>query len=91
MTRSEINRVRRSAALDLLGGECASCGNSDKRVLQFNHKNLDGAHHHNSDRGANSGPQLVAKILSGKVDHQALEILCANCHMIVTYEALYGK
>ena len=88
--RSAINRGRRYAALDRLGGHCRACGNNDYRVLQFNHKNLDGKHHQKADRGSNSGPQLVAKILSGSIDLTTMEILCANCHMIETYEVLYG-
>ena len=84
------NRAARLEAINILGGCCARCGEDDKRVLQINHVFNDGNHHQGRDRGANSGPQLARKIVSGAVNTDHFEILCANCHMIVTYEALYA-
>lgn len=80
----------RTEALNLLGGCCVRCGETDFRVLQINHIQGDGLHHH-AARGYNSGTNLVRKIIKGLVDHTTLEILCANCHQIVTYETQYGS
>lgn len=84
------DRAKRLEAINLLGGCCVRCGEQDPRVLQINHVFTDARHHQGTDRGANSGPQLARKIVSGAVNMAHFEVLCANCHMIVTYEALYA-
>lgn len=84
------DRRKRLEAIELLGSKCVRCGEQDVRVLQINHRRNNGNHHQGKDRGANSGPQLARKIVARTVSLDDFELLCANCHMIVTYEALYA-
>lgn len=59
--------------IEYLGGKCTKCGIDDKRVLQLHHKNKP-----------KKGEMRQASwklIKNGEV-----ELLCANCHLIVHYE-----
>lgn len=73
---------RRLKAKCILGGRCVGCGNTDHRVLEFNHKvDGDGTRHRNEIGPATT--QLVNWII--KYPEQAkdrIELLCANCHAI---------
>ena len=79
--RVRLNRFRnRMKCIDLLGGCCVSCSNSDERVLQFDHINNDG----NLDRPGNRVQSGLFKdvLEHGKAKYQ---LLCANCHAMKTY------
>ena len=71
-----------------LGGKCKICGNSDIRVLDINHKDrskkfrLKGKGLHSWGR----------RFKDWKENKGNLEILCANCHRIKTWEQMnYGN
>lgn len=70
----------------MLNKSCKSCGVSDPRVLTFNHL----------DRGTKFAN--VADLVSrgSKIEHlesevNKCEILCHNCHMLITLEQLGGS
>jgi len=74
----------------ICGGEikCESCGCTDIRILQINHKNCDG----NLERKSGVTPTiLVRKILNGVRAYDDLNILCVVCNMRHFYENKYGK
>lgn len=72
----------RIESLSILGGKCVDCGESDMRVLQFDHKNLV----RRTAQQRNRGSRLVIRdILNGILTKKEIEIRCANCHMIKTY------
>lgn len=57
---------------------CKCCGNDDFRVLEFHHKD------NNKEFDiSNFGGSGITKI---KKEMKKCDILCANCHRIVTYE-----
>lgn len=72
---------KREKAIQMLGGFCAMCGITDIRLLEFDHvvpvcrgtgiRNL-------------SGSYTVRRVLKGNTGN--LQVLCANCHKIKTYE-----
>lgn len=90
MTRTErgmkINREakrlytekHRQKLLDLLGPFCGFCGETDKAVLQFDHKIP--MMYPPGKRPTNPGVLLKA-IENGTESPFNLHVLCANCHM----------
>lgn len=73
------NRLK---AIEMLGGCCKECGVADSRVLQFDHivpelRNKE--NQHNSYKN-------VSLILKGILTAKDIQLLCANCHAIKTYE-----
>ena len=60
--------------------ECAHCGISDHRVLQFHHK--DDNKEFNVSDGARRGMAFENIIKEA----EKCQVLCANCHSIVHYE-----
>lgn len=71
-------KAKRERAIDILGGKCSSCSNSDPRVLQIDHINGGG----NSDRKG-SRASILNRIISGE---SGFQLLCANCHCIKSFE-----
>lgn len=74
---------RRNETLRLLGNKCAECGVDDKRVLQVDHVNHDGANERKCYSGAKYYRIILGKIISGSRDYQ---LLCANCNAIKEWE-----
>jgi hypothetical protein len=67
---------KREALFTKYGDKCARCGFADKRALQFDHINNDGA----SDRMNMGQYTLMKKMLEAtSIDYQ---VLCANCNFI---------
>lgn len=66
----------RAALFDLLGHECARCGFSDKRALQVDHVDGDGAEHRRRESNA------AGLLRSVKARPHLFQILCANCNWI---------
>lgn len=60
---------------------CVRCGFSDKRALQFDHINSDGAEHR---RALASGTAYYAALdaMDANEFRQQLQVLCANCNTI---------
>jgi hypothetical protein len=80
---------KRIEAFEIIAGKgnvkCRQCGFSDIRALQINHINYDGAAERRKT-GILGGYALSNMIVRGKRKKDDLEILCANCHSIVTME-----
>lgn len=74
----EYNRKKREEAITALGGKCSGCGNDDPRVLQIDH--IDGGG--GADR-KNGRMAILNKAIAGD---PSLQLLCANCHCIKTFE-----
>jgi hypothetical protein len=67
---------KREALFGKYGDKCAKCGFTDKRALQFDHIQNDGA----SDRKNMGQYSLMKKMLEAtSLDYQ---VLCANCNFI---------
>jgi 5-methylcytosine-specific restriction endonuclease McrA len=83
----ESNRRRRAERrlkiIEFFGGQCQNCGFEDSRALQVHHK-----------EGLNGEKRLLSPELWSWIQrHQSearreLELLCANCHAIHTYETV---
>lgn len=66
----------RLAVFDVLGHECVRCGFDDKRALQVDHINGDGAEHRRRETNA------VGLLRGVKARPHLFQILCANCNWI---------
>lgn len=66
----------RNALFDILGHECSRCGFADKRALQVDHINGDGAEHRRRETNA------AGLLRSVKARPHLFQILCANCNWI---------
>ncbi len=75
----------RAQAIEILGGKCTTCGITDRRVLQIDHKNGGGSY--DRTKGGIGTDMLVGRIVRGKRSIDDLQLLCANCHVIKTYHA----
>lgn len=73
--------------VDQLGGKCKSCGVNDIRVLEINH----------IDRNKKKRPKNLNYTNNGRLKEwkdnmNNIELLCANCHRIHTYQQMgYGN
>ena len=80
----------KKTVLEMFGGGCMECGYSNILALQIDHvvairrKSRDTR---NSDSGAN----LWRKVAIGEVSEESVQLLCANCHAIKTYNELYPQ
>jgi len=66
--------------LAMFGNRCQICGFSDKRALQFHHKN-----------GKNDTNKLSRKYRTLKNEKDNLMLVCANCHWIIHDGKTGGK
>ena len=71
----------RQKAVEILGGRCVKCGNTDIRVLQINHKNGGGR----QDRKGRPY-RFYREIVNGKRDREGYDVRCANCNILYQYE-----
>lgn len=71
----------RLKAIDMLGGKCIRCGFDNFRALQIDHivPDLQGRKVHNGSKNARN-------VVSGKLNIAEVQLLCANCHWIKTYD-----
>jgi len=80
-------RERKNEIIKYLGGKCSKCGTKDIRVLEINHK----------DRSKKKRPPKLHYTMGNRLREWSknidnLELLCANCHRIHTWEQMgYGK
>ena len=74
----------RIAAILEMGGACSSCGFSDIRALQIDHKNGGGS----QERKKTSQYALYKKVynLAIKGECKDYQVLCANCNWIKRHE-----
>lgn len=84
--RARLNQAKarvdgRAFMIDYLGSHpCVDCGQSDIRVLQFDHKDLIG-----SGRRVGYYTYSLPRL---KKEIAKCEVRCANCHMIRTFEQM---
>ncbi|MBW3636341.1 MAG: hypothetical protein KY445_07740 [Armatimonadetes bacterium] len=75
------SRRARIALIELHGGKCIGCGFSDFRALSFHHVASDGKSH----RQSCGSPSRYYKEIAAMPPTE-IQLLCANCHAITTYE-----
>jgi len=80
---SREQRVR-LLLLEMYGGKCKRCDNSDYRVLQLDHVNDDAPE--DRKKYGLSKRKIYLKIIKGEVDKNRYQLLCANCNWIKKYE-----
>jgi len=84
-THNEYHRNRRLKArieiMAFLGNKCATCGFTDHRALQIDHKNGGGTIEW--EHGSMAYDKRYAMIKANPDNYQ---ILCANCNWIKRYE-----
>lgn len=75
---------KRNKVMDLLGGKCAHCGHSDRRVLHIDH--IVPLLRKSSGRKIKDNASQVLQDFDNKVMiNEVYQLLCANCHWIKTY------
>ena len=92
--RNEYNLIRKKRfwlkkkeLIIKLGGKCKECGNNDIRVLDINHKDRT-----KKIRPKNKVYSWSYRFKEWNKDINNLELMCANCHRIHTWEQMgYGK
>lgn len=79
------HRTLKARAFAALGGVCKCCGEGERRFLQIDHVNNDGAAHRRAlgMRRHTREPKSIMgvfyrQIVGGKID--GLQLLCANCN-----------
>lgn len=70
----------RSQVIEVLGGRCACCGETQHEWLHVDHKNKDGKKHRNE---VGRSTALYRDILANPARYE-LRVLCANCHNAIT-------
>jgi len=81
----ETRRYRlrlRLKVIELLGGKCIKCGNTDDRVLQVNHKNGGGG----KEKSRRPVYTLFRDIIKGVRTTDDIDLRCANCNILYQYE-----
>lgn len=73
----------RNLTLNLLGDSCITCGLEDKRALQIDHVNDNGAEERKGLSVAKYYSIVLDKIKAGSKEYQ---LLCANCNTIKEWE-----
>ena len=73
----------RLKVINMLGGQCVHCGETNPLVLTINHKGK------REKRDQHSGRRFYYLVLKGKRITDDLEIACMNCQII--YEILRGR
>jgi len=82
INRSYSNRLR-DKLFAMLGDVCASCGFSDRRALQIDHVNSDGAEDRRLNGNKNKHLLVIRSLELGEKRYQ---LLCANCNWIKRHE-----
>lgn len=72
--------------VEMFGGGCVMCGFADIRALQIDHI----VRIKRSKSGTHSGSTLWRRVLGGIIPVESVQLLCANCHAIKTYEERNG-
>jgi 5-methylcytosine-specific restriction endonuclease McrA len=79
----EQNRLK---VIEMLGGKCVQCGETDSIVLEIDH--IIPLNHNN--RKGEHGINLMMKILAVKLPLKDVQILCSNDNTRKTYYERYG-
>ena len=68
--------------VEMLGGHCSECRyNKSIFALEVDHVTPI----RRKQIGRDCGSELLRKIVAGQIDIKELQLLCANCHAIKTY------
>jgi hypothetical protein len=84
-----IHREKRLQVLNLLGGNCECCGESQYEFMAIDHRFGDGAAHRKSMKGKNSSLNginffnRILKEIKDKTDGNRYRILCHNCNSAI--------
>ena len=82
--KKEHRGRRKLQAIEYLGGKCMDCNNIDTRVLEFDHAQEPRMNRKTiSSYFSGSWERLQARI-----DQEKVELVCANCHAIRTWQRL---
>jgi len=73
---------KRLEFIDVLGGKCVSCGESNPVVLDFDHIHNDGAEH----RRSTGRLEIIRFFSKHGVDKSRFQLLCKNCNWIKEYK-----
>jgi 5-methylcytosine-specific restriction endonuclease McrA len=87
--RAKRRIQEKEIAFNKLGGKCSECGIDDFRVLQIDH--IIVIRRNKSHGFIECGSVLKQKIANGSYSIKNLQLLCANCHQIKTYNDLFVK
>lgn len=79
----------KSIVIEMFGGSCMECGFDNVRALHLDHITAIKRVSY-STRGADSGSGLWRKVATGKIPKELVQLLCANCHAVKTYNELYN-
>lgn len=86
-----LRNKHKEQVFDMLGTECACCGEADKRFLTLDHVNNDGADHRRELGGGkgSGGPDKVWRWLAKNPEaSDRFQILCYNCNCAKQYTGL---
>lgn len=64
--------------IELLGGKCVHCGETDPVVLDFDHINDDGALHRQKTKGKPGTNKCTNYLVKKDIDK--FQLLCKNCN-----------
>lgn len=83
---------RKLEVIDKLGGCCFLCGyNKSIYALQIDHIVPIRRPFSHKLHSLTSGSNLIADIFRGKIKTEDVQLLCANCHCIKTFEEIHLK
>lgn len=87
-----VHKQHREIVLEMFGSKCVRCGyDENTRALQLDH--IVPVLRKYGTRFTVDGNMTWRELATGKITTENIQILCANCHAIKTYEErhLYGK
>lgn len=77
----ERRQMKKQFVVDLYGGICMQCGESNIEYLTIDHINNDGAEHRR-----NAGPNIYHLIYEEKIPIDGYQLLCYNCNCAKTVD-----
>lgn len=84
--RIDTRQIYREMLFDILGGaKCVRCGFSDKRALQFDHKQGGGNSKINNEERKDHH-RYLKYIKAPELARKTFQVLCANCNSIKRHE-----
>lgn len=79
----------KAIVLEMYGHKCMECGFSNPLALQLDH--IIEIRRNTSSNFGDAGSALWYKVAKGLLPKSDFRLLCANCHSIKTYKALYSN